>query len=51
MGNCNIDFFIFHNRFHIMRQKFPKFKRDQNTIEKFQIYINEIEKLHDKRIY
>ncbi len=45
LGNCDIDFFIFRYRFHITRVKFLKFKRDQNSAQKFWIYINESKKL------
>ncbi len=41
VGNFNIDFFNFRNRFHLMRPKFPKFERDQNVGEKFWFGKNE----------
>jgi hypothetical protein len=41
LGNCDIDFFIFWHCFHITSPKFPKFKKDQNDTEKFQIGNNE----------
>ncbi len=30
-GNCDIDFFIFRHRFHILRPKFPQFERVWNV--------------------
>ncbi len=37
LGNCDIDFFIFRYRFHIMRLKYLKFARDQNAAKNFLI--------------
>jgi len=34
LGNCNIDFFIFHHPFHVMSLSFPKFKRVLNVAKK-----------------
>ncbi len=34
VGNCDIDFFIFHRLFCIIRLKILKFKRGLNDIEK-----------------
>jgi len=47
LGNCDIYFFVFCHRFHIMRPKFPKFERDQNAAQKFLIDIYESEKLQN----
>jgi len=44
-GKCNIDFFIFRHLFCIMRLKFLKFERDQNTAKKIQIGIKESAKV------
>jgi hypothetical protein len=42
LGNCDIDFFVFHHQFRITRLKFMKFESDQKAAGNFQIYINSI---------
>ncbi len=45
LGDCNIEFFNLFLSLNIIGSKFPKFERDQNAAEKFQIGINKSERL------
>jgi hypothetical protein len=45
LEKCDIDFFDLRHCYHIRRLKFPKFETDQNAAKKFQIGINESDKL------